>query len=154
MTTSRRASHASWISDRLHPILRGNGGVAAVEFALLLPLIMTLLLGIIDWGYYFYLSETVVNAAREGARTGIVQSTGSVAATTAQSTAQTYLTGGGITLGSGDNEATVALPTTPSTGGNLAVNVSIATFKSLSGFLAAPLIPTSITYTSTMRWEF
>jgi len=47
-------------------------GAAAVEFALVLPLFLWLVLGTIDFGYYFFVSEIVTNAAREGARAGSV----------------------------------------------------------------------------------
>lgn len=43
-------------------------GAAAVEFALVLIPLLLILLGTIDYGYYFYLREVVTNAAREGAR--------------------------------------------------------------------------------------
>jgi Flp pilus assembly protein TadG len=47
-------------------------GAAAVEFALVLPLLMLLVLGCVDWGYYFYIDQLVTNGAREGARAGAV----------------------------------------------------------------------------------
>jgi Flp pilus assembly protein TadG len=53
-------------------VKRSERGAAAVEFALVLPLLMLLLLGGIDWGYYFFVDQIVTNAAREGARTGAV----------------------------------------------------------------------------------
>jgi hypothetical protein len=43
-----------------------------VEFALVLPLFILLVLGGVDWGYYFFAGEIVANAAREGARAGAV----------------------------------------------------------------------------------
>jgi Flp pilus assembly protein TadG len=49
-----------------------EGGAVAVEFALVLPLLIGLIMGTIDWGYYFFVSEVVGNAAREGARAGSV----------------------------------------------------------------------------------
>jgi len=47
-------------------------GAAAVEFALVLPLFLTLVLGAIDWGYFFFVDQIVTNCAREGARAGTV----------------------------------------------------------------------------------
>ncbi len=43
-------------------------GVAAVEFALILPVFLLLALGMIDYGWYFFIDLTATNAAREGAR--------------------------------------------------------------------------------------
>jgi Flp pilus assembly protein TadG len=47
-------------------------GVAAVELALILPIFLVLVMGTIDWGWYFFVHQRVVNAAREGARAGTV----------------------------------------------------------------------------------
>jgi Flp pilus assembly protein TadG len=47
-------------------------GAVAVEFALVLPLFLLLVLGGIDWGFYFYCSQAAANAAREGARAGSI----------------------------------------------------------------------------------
>lgn len=46
----------------------GDRGVAAVEMAFVLPLLTTLLFGIIDLGLTFRLSNALSNAARTGAR--------------------------------------------------------------------------------------
>ena len=43
-------------------------GAAAVELALVLPLLLLIVGGIIDFGRFFYTQNIVVNAAREGAR--------------------------------------------------------------------------------------
>jgi Flp pilus assembly protein TadG len=52
---------------------RTERGAAAVEFAIVLPVLIALLCGTIDWGYYFFTRSIVVNASREGARTGTLQ---------------------------------------------------------------------------------
>ncbi|GAB2764900.1 TadE/TadG family type IV pilus assembly protein [Sinomonas soli] len=44
-------------------------GAAAVEFAIVLPVLLVLLLGIIDFGRAFSAQQTLTYAAREGART-------------------------------------------------------------------------------------
>ncbi|MCV9992998.1 pilus assembly protein [Paeniglutamicibacter sp. ZC-3] len=43
-------------------------GSSAVEFALVLPVLITLLLGIIEFGFFFNQQISVTQAAREGAR--------------------------------------------------------------------------------------
>lgn len=43
-------------------------GAAAVEFALLLPLLLLLVLGIVDFGRMLNAQQTLTQAAREGAR--------------------------------------------------------------------------------------
>ncbi len=49
-----------------------EAGVAAIEFALLLPVLIAILLGIIDFGFMLYDKAMITNAAREAARAGIV----------------------------------------------------------------------------------
>jgi hypothetical protein len=39
-----------------------------VEFALTVPLFLLLLLGMLEYGYYFYVASSATTAAREGAR--------------------------------------------------------------------------------------
>jgi Flp pilus assembly protein TadG len=71
-------------------------GAAAAEFALLLPVLLTLLFGIIEFGMIMYGREVVTNASREGARAGIVLVTPKPTAGQIQAIATTYLTGTGI----------------------------------------------------------
>ena len=47
-------------------------GQALVEFALVLPILLLLIFGIIDAGRLIYTYNTVSNAARNGARVAIV----------------------------------------------------------------------------------
>ncbi len=51
---------------------RPSHGQALVEFALVIPLILLLFMGVFDFGRYIYAYNAVSNAAREGARTAIV----------------------------------------------------------------------------------
>lgn len=47
-------------------------GQAMVEFALILPIFLLILCGIIDFGWLFYNQLTLNNACREGARYAVV----------------------------------------------------------------------------------
>ena len=51
---------------------RGERGAAAVEFALVAPLLFLLLLGIISYGYMFSFRQGLSQAAAEGARAAAV----------------------------------------------------------------------------------
>lgn len=57
---------------RLWKRLRNEDGQAIVEFALILPLLMGLLLGIVQFGIIFNNYETITDAARIGGRQAIV----------------------------------------------------------------------------------
>lgn len=45
-----------------------NRGTTALEFAMVLPLFIMLILGIVDFGFYFFVQHTVQYATREGTR--------------------------------------------------------------------------------------
>jgi Flp pilus assembly protein TadG len=56
-----------------HPSRRpASRGQSLVEFALVLPPLFLILLGIIQFGFIFNTYVTMTNAAREGARTGTI----------------------------------------------------------------------------------
>lgn len=50
--------------------IRAEHGAVAVEFAILVPVFLLLVFGIIDFGHAFYMKQMVSNASREGARYG------------------------------------------------------------------------------------
>ncbi|MES2639810.1 MAG: TadE/TadG family type IV pilus assembly protein [Myxococcota bacterium] len=50
-------------------------GAAALEFALVLPVLLALTVGIIDFGWYFQANGRVVAAVREGTRLGVTYAT-------------------------------------------------------------------------------
>ena len=127
-------------------------GVAAIEFALLLPVLMIILMGMIDFSYYFFLNSTAVNAAREGARQGVVQLTTTDAETAASTATTAYLAAAGLEVGGTFNAPSVT-SAYDSTTEMLAVTVTINPFNPLTGFLPTGVLPAQISYTSSMRWE-
>ena len=70
-------------------------GVAAVEFALLLPLLLVITFGAIEFSLAWYDKAIITNASREAARAGIVyavpQPTTAQITTVAQNYCQSYL---------------------------------------------------------------
>jgi Flp pilus assembly protein TadG len=59
------------VFTRLRQVLRrgrGQEGAAAVEFAIVLPVLLLLLAGFFDFGWLFYWQHSVTNASRAGAR--------------------------------------------------------------------------------------
>jgi Flp pilus assembly protein TadG len=83
----------------LHKRLRSESGASAVEFALLLPVLMMILFGITEFGLALYRQTILTNASREGARLGIVQSVPAITNGQIDAAINNYLTAAGITPG-------------------------------------------------------
>ena len=52
--------------------LRNGKGVTIVEFALVFPLLMVLIFGVMDFGMYFFVQHSIQYATREGVRLALV----------------------------------------------------------------------------------
>jgi Flp pilus assembly protein TadG len=72
---------------------RSERGAELVEFALILPLLIFIILGLIDFGFMFQRFEVVTNAAREGARIAVLPG---YAPADVTARVQSYLTNGGV----------------------------------------------------------
>ncbi|GAB3282108.1 pilus assembly protein [Sinomonas notoginsengisoli] len=72
------------------PSVHRERGAAAVEFALVLPLLITLVLGIIEFGHLYNAQIVITNAAREAARTMAITNNSGTAASAAQAVATGY----------------------------------------------------------------
>jgi len=72
-------------------LIKNENGAAAVEFAILLPLLVLLLAGIIEYGLVMFNQQMITNASREAARAGIVQQTPRLAFTGTDSVEQIAL---------------------------------------------------------------
>ena len=59
---------------RLQRIAEADG-MAVVEFAIILSVFLMMLLGIIEFGYDWYLKHALTNASRDGARYGVMYKT-------------------------------------------------------------------------------
>lgn len=64
-------------------------GSAVLDTALVLPILLSLAFGTVEYGHYFYWKHTLQGAAREGARVGITPSATNSEVTTAVSNAMT-----------------------------------------------------------------
>ena len=56
----------------IRKLRKEEDGQSLVEFALVLPILLMLLCGIIDFGWLYYNQITLNNAAREGARYAVI----------------------------------------------------------------------------------
>ncbi|MFI5378572.1 MAG: TadE/TadG family type IV pilus assembly protein [Tepidisphaerales bacterium] len=66
--------------NRIRKSARGN---TVIEAALVLPILLSLAFGTIEFGYYFYIKHNLQGAAREGARAAIVAGATNADVTTA-----------------------------------------------------------------------
>ena len=53
-------------------LIKNQNGATVVEFAIILPLLIVFLFGIIEFSLLLYNKQVITNASREGARAGIV----------------------------------------------------------------------------------
>ncbi|MBW2620483.1 MAG: pilus assembly protein [Deltaproteobacteria bacterium] len=53
-------------------ILKDNKGATVVEFAIIIPIVLIFIFGIIEFSLLLYNKQVITNACREGAREGIV----------------------------------------------------------------------------------
>ena len=70
-----------------------RSGLATVELAILLPVLLTLTFGMIEYGWLFLKAQEVTNAAREGARAAIIPSATN---TTVQAAVGNLMTSAGL----------------------------------------------------------
>jgi Flp pilus assembly protein TadG len=105
--------------------LNNQRGTSAVEFAIVLPLLVVFIFGIIEFGLVFYNKAMVTNASREAARAGIVYRDPPVTVAEIQSVVDNYCGGMLVSFGSSPG----AVTTVPSGecanhGNELVVNVA------------------------------
>ena len=133
---------------------RRERGTSVVEMAIVLPLLLTLVFAIGEFGIAFTQWQTLINAAREGARTGVLYRGSSCTAATVKTEISTavnaYMINSGITAGT---------LTTTSTGecGGAGTAVTV-TAQVPYTFAALPLLAglqsnITLSSTSTMRNE-
>jgi Flp pilus assembly protein TadG len=89
----------------LRPRRRTETGAAALEFALVMPVLLLLIFGLIQWGLYFWAYQGGADAARQAARTS---------ATGQWATCSTFRTNTRSAIGNlATNSATVTRSYTP-----------------------------------------
>ena len=75
MRIMERLSYGTIKEVVIMKILKNQKGQALVEFALILPILLLLVMGILQFGMMLNSYLTIENASREGARVGIIGST-------------------------------------------------------------------------------
>src|SRR5512135_1353761 len=114
-------------------------GTSAVEFALILPLLLLMLFAIIEFGFVLYDKAVITNASREGARMGILMRTPRVPVATIQATVSAYCANNLISFGTTTPTTTVPVPC-PTSGTDNDITVTVAypyKFLVLPNFLSS-----------------
>ncbi len=121
-----------------------------MEFALVLPLLLMCLFGVIEMGLAWYTKQVVTNASREGARAGIVYSEPKMTASEITNVVQNYLNNAGFT-----QPVTITVTGAGGASGtSLTVTVSCAYhFNVLPGFVQSMVGDINIASTTVMRHE-
>lgn len=115
---------------------RGDRGASAVEFALVVPVLIILVLGIIDFGLFFSDSLSLRYGTREGARRAVVKDfTGCTGGTNVARAAS--CTSNAITAVSGDVYVRVRAPAQWQEGADLTVCTAVRE-RAITGFTPLP----------------
>ncbi|MBU3724088.1 MAG: pilus assembly protein [Burkholderiaceae bacterium] len=131
-------------------------GASAIEFALMLPLLLLLLFGIIETSIALYDKAIITNASREAARAGVVMSKTRLSDSEIEQVALSYCGNRLISFGalSSAPKVTVQRPASPMTNDPLTVSIAYT----YSGFglgrlYAAWVGPIQLTATTVMTYE-
>ncbi|OAH63542.1 pilus assembly protein TadE [Dietzia cinnamea] len=119
-------------------------GAAAVEFALVLPILLLLVLGIIEFGRAYHVQTTLSNAARDGVRVMALQDSSTAAIAAAETSARPLDLSGARIFVTPTTGCSSAL-----TGAGLASVTIEYPFALISGFL--PIDDFVLTGKGTMR---
>lgn len=114
--------------------LSSNSGSAAVEFALVLPLLLMVVLGIMEFGLLLYRQAILATASREGARAGVVLRTPKPTAGEVQAVAQGVLTNAGL----GPNQTTI---TVTGSGGSFGSDLAVVVEQPYRFLFLPNLVP-------------
>jgi Flp pilus assembly protein TadG len=142
-------------ANRASRVPRASRGSAAIEFAILLPFLVMILVGIIDVNLIFYDDAVITNAARAGARAGtVVQvpplTTSQIASLTVSYAQNSLVSGGSAT----SPTVTVTQSNGSTSGSTLQVAVSYTYQGLLLGSKFSALVaPVVLNATAVMIYE-
>jgi len=122
--------------------IKFQNGQSLVEFALILPVFVVVLLGIMEFGRLWEVSNILTSAAREGVRVAAVTEPDAAKATSA---AQTVLSVGRIT------NATITV-SGPNASNEVSVTIAIV-YTPLTGSIIPGFSSFTLSRSTTMRWE-
>lgn len=131
---------------------RGN---AVLDAALVLPILLSLTFGTVEYGYYFFMKHSLEGAAREGARAAIVPST--VSNTTVTTAVANALNAAGLNSSTTTLDAKYTLSISPAvtSASGTAITVTLSASWGTVGIRPLGLIGSgkTVTGTAVMRKE-
>ena len=143
-------------SSRITPRTRGRrDGTAALEFAFLMPAIITLILGTVDFGRFAHSYIAVTNASRAGAGFASIHPTTNatlsnwqelVRATVLAELSQTLPATG---LVANDVTTTIPAPTITGTYAATRITVSVTVSVPFRSIISWPMLPQNVVLTGT-----
>lgn len=137
----------------IRKIWKRHEGQSLVEFALILPVFLILLFGVVEFGLLLYNQHVITNASREGARYGIVVRSPRRTVEEIEAVVDAYCGDHLVTFGGGTPTTTVT-STGQAFGDDLAVEVTFHyDFMVLPNFLAGFLGGTDLRAHTTMKYE-
>jgi Flp pilus assembly protein TadG len=137
-------------TNRTRPTHRISRGGAAVEFAIVLPLLLLIIFSTIEFSLALYDKAVITNAAREAARAGVVVRTTRLTNAQIEARALSYAADRLISFGSG--APTVAVN---NGGGVSGANLTVTVNYTFTGLGVGPLLsamtgPITLSSTATM----
>ncbi len=141
--------------NRLARLASDARGVAALEFVLVFPFLMTVLFGIVDTSLLLCDKAVITNASREAARAGVVVRVPQMAASNVASVALAYTQNNLVTGGTATTPTvSVSQPSGTSPGSPLSVTVTY-TYEGLvlGSALSALTGPVTVSATTVMNYE-
>lgn len=130
-------------------------GAVAVEFAFVLPLLIVLLVGIMEFGLILYNQQVITNACREGTRAGIVARSPRLDLTAITGVVNAYTQAHLVTFGNATS-ATTVIDNSGGTsfGDNLTVTVTFDyDFLVLSNFISSLAGGLTLSAQTVMKYE-
>jgi Flp pilus assembly protein TadG len=137
--------------------IKDQKGAAAVEFAIVLPVLLLVLFGIIEFSVAFYDKAMITNASREGARAGIVLRDPPLTDVEITAIVDNYISGSLISFSGASIRGITITPqdtSTLTTGDPLTVTVSYPyDFYLLPGLIAGFMDGLTLNATTIMNME-
>ena len=142
------------LTKKLRRRRKGERGSELIEFALVFPMLLMVVLAIVDFGFLFQRYEVVTNAAREGARVAVLPG---YTTSDIQDRVTSYATAGGLpttpTVSIAATTITAGSSTWPATTVNVSYSHQYLFLGGIASWFGGSFSSVTLTAASTMRNE-